>query len=101
MVYCNRCGAENDEEADVCVKCGASLGATVHRVRRRDYKSDMCFGRRGGTPLLGLLFGLMILLWGLSSLMGGMFRWMRVYNLWPILIIVLGLMILWDNLSNR
>jgi hypothetical protein len=43
----------------------------------------------------------MILLWGLSSLMGGMFRWMRVYNLWPILIIVLGLMILWDNLSNR
>ncbi len=101
MVYCNKCGAENDEEADVCAKCGASLGATVHRVRRRDYESDMCFGRRGGTPILGLLFGLMILLWGLSNLMGGMFRWMRVYNLWPILIIVLGLVIIWDNLSKR
>lgn len=100
MVYCSKCGAENDEEADVCMKCGASLGATVHRVRRRRYESDICFGRRGGIPILGLLFGLMILLWGLSSLMGGMFMWMRMYNLWPLLLI-LGLLIVWDNLSKR
>jgi hypothetical protein len=101
LVYCSRCGTENDDDAERCVKCDAPLREPVYRTRRRRYEDDLCFGGRGGIPVIGILFGLFIVIWGLSNLVGGMWGMMRMGGLWPLLVILLGLFIVINGLSRR
>jgi hypothetical protein len=70
MVYCTKCGESNEEGTEYCVKCGASLTgrSTVHRRSR--YEREMCFGVPMSGSVWGLLIGAMIVLWGLSELVG-------------------------------
>ena len=97
MVYCTRCGAENEEGATKCVSCGEPLGAPVGKrdweeeleVRAEQFGRRMeaeCFGLPGGSSIFGILFGLAIVLFGLSI----MFDWNL--NLGPIVAIVFGLL---------
>jgi tetrahydromethanopterin S-methyltransferase subunit E len=76
MVYCTYCGTRNDEGAQVCVKCGASP--------KRD---DECFGLPHGGAIVGLIFGAIIILYGLSSVFG----WSIDFGSWAI--ILFGLLI--------
>jgi uncharacterized membrane protein YvbJ len=39
MVYCTKCGAQNEEDASVCVNCGALLESPP--PRRRDWERDL------------------------------------------------------------
>ena len=42
MVYCSECGKKNEDDAEYCSKCGASLTGSV-----KDYKKDkeeVCLG---------------------------------------------------------
>ncbi|MDE6656831.1 MAG: zinc ribbon domain-containing protein [Anaeroplasmataceae bacterium] len=55
MKYCSHCGAEVNDEAVVCVKCGCSLGPVKEETSVFGILS-IVFGALGGW--LGLVFGI-------------------------------------------
>lgn len=56
MKYCSHCGAEVNDEAVVCVKCGCSLGP-IKQVESNVWGIlSIVFGALGGW--LGLVFGI-------------------------------------------
>jgi uncharacterized membrane protein YidH (DUF202 family) len=71
MVYCTKCGAKNEEDAAICVKCGATLVAQPP-WRREHWRpaEEECFGLPHGGAIIGLIFGIIIILVGLSMLPG-------------------------------
>jgi ribosomal protein L40E len=99
LVYCSKCGAENEDDATVCKNCGATLSLPSRRRYLRRSEDEICFGF-AGTPVIALLFGLLIVFWGLTSLLVGVFRW-SWGNIWPLFVIALGLLIVIGNLSKR
>jgi hypothetical protein len=102
LVYCTKCGTENTDDANICVNCGASLNPPVYRTERRDWKrnDDMCFGGRGNKTW-PLIIGAFIILIGLSSLLEDTYRWARFDNLWPLMIILIGLIVVTNALKQR
>ena len=68
MVYCPQCGADNEEDTEFCVKCGAAM-YPVRGMRRRE-KRDECFGLPHGGAIFGLFIGIIIILWGARELLG-------------------------------
>jgi uncharacterized membrane protein YvbJ len=101
MVYCTKCGTENIDDADICVNCGISLNSPTYRSIRRymNRDDDMCFGGRSKT-MWPLIIGIFIILIGLSSLLEDTYSWARFDNLWPVLIIGIGLVILTNALQR-
>ena len=107
MVYCTKCGTQNEDEASNCVNCGASFNVSRREsrgweeeieVRAEDFgkraekwgrdMEDECFGLPGGSSIIGILFGLMIILLGARQLFG----WNIDFG--PFAIIVVGVLIL-------
>jgi len=87
MVYCTKCGTKNEEDAAVCVKCGASLAAyPPWRRARRPRPEEECFGLPHGGAIAGLVIGIIIILVGLSSLLH--------IDIWPLIIIIFGVLVL-------
>lgn len=101
MVYCTKCGAKNPDDADVCTQCGASLysgGRPTRRPERRKHEEE-CFGIPKGGTVVGLAIGVIILLWGVITLLQqpifpdeplippGM-------SPWPFAVIIFGVLIL-------
>jgi len=39
MIYCPKCGKENDEDAEYCTKCGASLTSTKKKYKKTQKKT--------------------------------------------------------------
>lgn len=101
MVYCTKCGTENEEDAVNCKSCGEPMKEEIRyrRVRRRR-DDDLCFGSGGGSKI-GIFIGLMIILAGISQLLQGTFWWATWDKLWPIPVILLGLFIVYNALSKR
>ena len=102
MVYCTKCGAENEDDANVCVSCGASLYAPRRVVKRRG-NDDECFGPKGekrfeeecfglpyGGAIIGIIFGILILVFGLALL--------AEIDIWkylgPLAVILVGILII-------
>lgn len=89
MVYCSKCGKQNEEGAEFCVDCGAALYAEVsekkqdERERRRE---NECFGLPRGGAVFGLFIGVIIIVLGLQQVFG--FN----IDLGPLVIIVVGLL---------
>jgi uncharacterized membrane protein YvbJ len=101
MVYCTSCGTENLDDADICANCGASM--RVHRSRGRTYDRDIedqCFGGRGKT-MWPILIGVFIILIGLSSLLERTYSWARFDNIWPLFIIALGLLVVYNTMQRK
>ncbi len=93
MVSCTKCGTENEEGANYCVNCGAALYPEESRVERRvepreRRPRDECFGLPYGGAIAGLIFGMLIILFGLSQAFG----WQ--INFWPVLVIIIGILII-------
>ncbi len=98
MPYCSKCGAEMDETAEFCPKCGAPAGAMAkaeHKVRGvKEKREEACFGGRqeacfgppgsGGGLWGAISFGVFII--GLGIL------WIFDF-FWPGILILIGLMI--------
>lgn len=99
MVYCPNCGTKNDDDAQVCKNCGASLRGPSRAYRRREY--DDCFGIRRGAQIWTVIFGIFILLIGLTSLLGDYYFWLRWDRIWPLFIIVIGILIIYGAVSRR
>lgn len=93
MVYCTKCGEQNEEGTEFCKKCGAPLGArTVRRVYRRE--REQCFGVPMAGYTWGLLIGLVIVIWGASELLNLNFEFFAVFA------VIFGALILWNALKK-
>ncbi|MFQ6073818.1 MAG: zinc-ribbon domain-containing protein [Candidatus Bathyarchaeia archaeon] len=101
MVYCTKCGAKNEDDAQVCVGCGASLYAPRRVAKRR---GDGCFGPREerrfeeecfglpyGGAIVGVIFGIIILVFGFAWLIGFSRIWEYIG---PIMVILVGILII-------
>ncbi len=58
MVYCPRCGSQNGDDDDYCAKCGEPLKAGS--IRRPSQSN----------PIVGIVFGVIIMIVGLSFTIG-------------------------------
>lgn len=91
MVYCAKCGTKNEDAAETCTSCGASLQiGTRHGIRARKRAEDECFGLPYGGVIVGLIIGVIIILWGLSQVPGVL---PEDFEFWWLIIIVFGLLI--------
>ena len=88
MTYCTKCGTKNTDDAEFCVKCGASLGSVEQTSKRyrRERREGECFGLPHGGAVFGLFIGAIIILWGLTQLFG----WN--IEIWTWAIIVIGVL---------
>ena len=111
MVYCTKCGTENDEAAQYCKKCGGKLEGTRKKSfekRMEEWGEDFGkraeawgedFGRRAekecfvlphGGLVFGLIIGFIIILLGILWLAG-----IELWNaFWSVIIIIFGLLII-------
>ncbi len=100
MVYCHECGTENDDNSEYCSKCGAALKDRDERHRRRHDRRhrhrDDSLGLPNGGIIVGLLFGVLLIMIGVSTFYGvSLWRY-----LWPIIIVILGILIVAGAISN-
>jgi hypothetical protein len=86
MVYCTKCGTKNEDDATVCVNCKEPLVSNQTAKRERRRKESECFGLPHGGSIAGLVIGLIIILWGASSILDIDFG----NYLWAFIIIVFG-----------
>jgi hypothetical protein len=84
MVYCTKCGTKNDDNAVVCVNCKEPLSSYPQTRRERRRKESECFGLPHGGSIAGLVIGLMIVLWGITGVLGVDFPF------WAFIVIVFG-----------
>lgn len=90
MVYCQKCGTKNEDNADYCLKCGANLQTGTHVSQRHERKKveEDCFGLPNGNAIGGIILGIVILLWGLTTILD------ITFNFWYIIIIVFGILMI-------
>ena len=90
MVYCQKCGTKNEDNADYCTKCGANLQTGTHVSKRHERKKaeEDCFGLPNGNAIGGIILGILILLWGLTTFLD------ITFNFWYIIIIVFGILMI-------
>jgi uncharacterized membrane protein YvbJ len=97
MVYCPKCGTKNEDTAEFCVKCGATLQTGTYASRRYERRraEQECFGLPHGGAIAGVVIGLIILLWGIFMLaqQAGWIAQSSEFNFWYIIIIVIGVLI--------
>lgn len=105
MVDCQKCGAKNAEDSDFCTTCGAKLqqakpkaaaiGEEIGRKaqawgeRMHQRSEEECFGLPGGGAICGAIFGLLIIVFGLSIV----FTWPFWWLIGPLMVIIVGLLI--------
>ncbi len=88
MVYCTKCGAKNEEDAEKCIKCGGNLvPRSVARHERRRAEEE-CFGLPHGGAIVALVIGIIIISVGISQLLG------IEIEIWPFIIIVFGILVI-------
>lgn len=109
MVHCSKCWTNNEENAKYCVKCGAALEEGSRSSKTFDNMDEWgkdigkraemwgenfgkraeeeCFGLPHGGTIFGLIIGLIIILFGITSLAG------IDVEFWPLIIIIFGLLI--------
>lgn len=96
MVYCPKCGTMNDDTAEFCVKCGASLRTGTYESRRYERRraESECFGLPHGGAIFGLFIGTIILLWGLFTLAQQNHLIAVTPDLWIVVVIVVGILLI-------
>ena len=108
MVFCSYCGTKNEDASEYCVKCGAKLKVSAEKsLEKRIEKGaeefgkraeawgkdfgkrteDECFGLPHGGIIFGLVIGIIIILFGVTSFSG------IDLEFWPLIIIIFGLLI--------
>ena len=105
MVYCFKCGTKNEEDAKHCTKCGANLeGSREKRPWGEEFGrraeewgeqfgkrvEEECFGLPHGGAIAGIIFGIIILVFG--------FAWLTGVDIWanigPFMVILVALLII-------
>jgi uncharacterized membrane protein YvbJ len=104
MVYCSKCGTKNSDDARICTNCGAPLYTVGERYpgsEREHYRrvESECFGLPNGGAIAALVFGVIIILVGLTLFLQANYD-IRV-DFWPLIIIIFGALILAGALYRR
>ena len=96
MVYCPKCGTLNDDTAEFCVKCGASLRTGTYESRRYERRraENECFGLPHGGAIVGLAIGIIIVLWGVLALAQQANLIATAPDFWIVVIIVVGVLLI-------
>jgi uncharacterized membrane protein YvbJ len=96
MVYCPKCGTKNEDTAEFCVKCGASLqtGTVASRRYARRKAEQECFGLPHGGAIAGIVIGAIVLIWGISTLLQQLGIIGESFEFWFVIIIVIGVLII-------
>ena len=96
MVYCPKCGTLNDDTAEFCVKCGASLRTGTYESRRYERRraENECFGLPHGGAIVGLVIGIIVLLWGAFALAEQANLIKYSPDLWIIVVIAIGVLLI-------
>ncbi len=107
MVYCSRCGTQNPDTNVHCTNCGAPLYTVGQKYPGSDQEhyrrvENECFGLPNGGMIVGIIFGVIILIVGLGLFLeasGFVVNFWGVF--WPVIIIIFGLLILLGALFGR
>lgn len=102
MVYCVKCGTKNPDDAKTCSQCGAPLYSLTEGELRRHGKEcfgaepherveEECFGIPIGSTVIGLVFGIIIIIVGFSFLLRELYGISVPW--WPLVIIIFGILI--------
>jgi len=99
MVYCPKCGTQNEEDAKFCVKCRAELYPEKPREKREEYTcfgprekrvEEECFGIPHGGAVAGIVVGVFIILLGMAVALGqDVGRWIG-----PFILVAVGVLII-------
>jgi hypothetical protein len=66
MVYCSKCGKKNEDDAEFCNKCGASLtGSIKDRKKEHDDRCEEECAVGKHSPFASLFWGVIVILVGL------------------------------------
>ena len=86
----------NDDAAEFCVKCGASLRTGTYESRRYERRraESECFGLPHGGAIVGLAIGIIILIWGIFVLAQQTGVIAVTPDLWFVVIIVIGVLLI-------
>ncbi|MCW3999886.1 MAG: zinc-ribbon domain-containing protein [Candidatus Bathyarchaeota archaeon] len=104
MVYCSRCGTQNPDGNVHCSNCGAPLhtvGQQYPGSDREHYKrmENECFGLPNGGMIVGIVFGVIIIIVGLSLFLEVTYSISIPF--WPFIIIIVGILIVLGALFGR
>ena len=109
MVYCSKCGTKNEENAEHCYQCGSKLNLSKEKDWAKRFEEgaeefgrraeawgesfgkraeDECFGLPHGGTIIGLIFGIIIIIAGLLWITG------ITFNIWPFFILIVGILII-------
>jgi ribosomal protein L40E len=107
VVYCGKCGTQNPDDAKICSKCGAPLYSVGQRYKgseREHYRKveGECFGLPNGGMIAGIIFGIIIVIAGLGLFLQQTGIIGDFWNiLWPIIIVIFGILILLGAIYGR
>ncbi len=102
MVYCQKCGNQNEDGAQFCNKCGASLVGPPREYRKtkRDEECEEdCSAQGKSSPafwgVIVLLVGVLILIEVLRNIPGlDLPQWFYDFNFWWVIGLVIALAII-------
>jgi choline-glycine betaine transporter len=97
LVYCPKCGTKNEDTAEFCVKCGASLQTGTYTSRRYERRraEEQCFGLPHGGAIVTVVIGVIILLWG-GLLLAQQAGWIATStpDFWVVILIIIGVLMI-------
>ena len=102
MIYCTKCGAKNENKAEICAKCGALL-FHPERTGRRPLSGEGRLYLRGrrAPSFWGVFFGLLFILVGVLWLLSEFFPLITWEGLWPLIMMLFGAAIIVRVLIRR
>jgi hypothetical protein len=94
MTYCPKCGKQNEDGAEFCNKCGASLTGAKRKERE---ECEECAGSSRSSSIIWGAIVIFIGLWiivdlGLSNIPG--FSWLGNLEFWWIFPVIIGIAII-------
>jgi hypothetical protein len=100
MVYCSKCGKKNEEDAEFCSKCGASLKGKPYEWER--HCEEECPGGKHGAPLFWgivlILIGLWVIFEFVLKRISGLPVWIYTFEFWWIFALLIGICIIFVGL---
>jgi ribosomal protein L40E len=103
MTYCSKCGTKNDDEAEFCKKCGASLTGKVKETKKGDPCEEECVvGKK--SPFSSIFWGAIVILVGLWILFEIVLRetgfydqlpeWLQNFQFWWLIGLIIAIAII-------
>jgi uncharacterized membrane protein YvbJ len=96
LVYCTKCGYKNDEKVSFCVECGIALYPNTNYKKKYNQRKqgcfgaekqdDECFGLPHSSTIIGIIFGIIIIFFGIGIILERNF----LEYLVPFMIIIVG-----------